>query len=89
MPQNGPYGAPPPYNPYPPMPPKAAGNNFSIAAFVLAGVGFLLIPLLGVLGVVFGAVALRRGERLGKLGLIIAVVGTVLGFVASAVVRLL
>ncbi|XVU25201.1 DUF4190 domain-containing protein [Actinoplanes sp. CA-054009] len=85
-----PYGAsPPPYHPYPPMPPRAAGNNFSIAAFVLAGVGLLLIPLLGILGIVFGAVALRRGERLGKLGLILAIAGTVLGFVASAALNLL
>ncbi|MFG1995764.1 hypothetical protein ACGFJ7_37910 [Actinoplanes sp. NPDC048988] len=70
------------------MAPRAAGNNFSIAAFVMAGVGFLLIPLLGILGIVFGAVTLRRGERLGKLGLIVAIVGTVLGFAASAALRL-
>ncbi|MEV4346593.1 DUF4190 domain-containing protein [Actinoplanes sp. NPDC049596] len=82
VPQNLPYGALP-------MAPRAVGNNLSIAAFVLAGVAFLLVPLLGALGVIFGAVALRRGERLGRLGLIVAIVGTVLGFAASAALRLL
>jgi hypothetical protein len=85
-PQGLPYAVPPqPYNPYP-VAGRPVGNNFSIAAFVLAGVAFLLFPILGILGVIFGSVALRRGERWGKLGLILAIAGTVLGFVVSTVV---
>ena len=87
-----PYGTqPPPYlvgNQYPYAPAEpATGNGFSIAAFVLAAIAVLFLPIVfGLLAVVFGAIAWRRGEPHGKLALILGVVGTVAGFALGAVI---
>ena len=87
-----PYGTqPPPYlvgNQYPYAPAEPVrGNGFSIAAFVLAAIAVLFLPIVfGLLAVVLGAIALRRGEPHGRLALILGVAGTVAGFALGAVI---
>jgi hypothetical protein len=62
-------------------------NTLSILAIVFGAVAVLILPIVfGVAGIACGAVAVGKHERLGKLGLAIAIVGTVLGFVLGAVV---
>ncbi|MCY1142532.1 hypothetical protein OWR29_31430 [Actinoplanes sp. Pm04-4] len=85
-----PYASgPPPYmvSNQPAAAPKA-GNPFSIVAFVLAGVSLLLFPIFaGPLAIVFGAVALYRRERLGRLALTLALVGLIAGVGLSMLVN--
>jgi hypothetical protein len=72
--------------------PPSTGNGFSITAIVLGAVAFVFIPpLFGILGLIFGAIGLNRKERLGRVGMIVAglglVMGIILGVVFVAVVR--
>ena len=61
------------------------GSPFSIAAIVLGIVAVFLLPiLLGPLAIVLGAVGMSRREPLGKIGLIVGIVGMVAGFALGA-----
>ncbi|WP_249999888.1 hypothetical protein [Actinoplanes sp. M2I2] len=84
----GPGFAPPPYpnSPYPA--PARAANTFSIIAFVLAGLAVLILPIvLSPLAAILAFVGIRRHERLGRLALILAVVGGLAGAFLGIVFR--
>jgi hypothetical protein len=73
---------PPPESP-PGVPPKASAPGIAIAGFVLAIVG-LLVPLLGLVGVVFSGIGYARARRQGQpRGLALA--GIIIGAVATVV----
>jgi hypothetical protein len=64
-----------PWGDVPPAPPPSGRDGFSIAALVLG-----IIPVLaGLLGIIFGAAALRRIKRTGQAGRRMAITGIVLG----------
>ena len=90
FPPAAPYGSPPPYlvgGQFPAAPAERVGSGFSIAAFVLAAIAVLVLPVVfGLLAIIFGAVAMRRGEPRGRLALILAVAGTVVGFALGVLV---
>ena len=66
---------------------STGARMLSILAMVFGGLAVLFLPILfGPAGIVCGAVATSKGDRLGKIGLIVAVVGMVLGFVLGALV---
>jgi hypothetical protein len=59
----------------------------SIVAFVLAAISLLFIPILfGAGSIICAALAMRRGERLAKVALVLGIVGTVLGIVIGVLV---
>ena len=85
-----PYGMPaaPPF--YGPEVSVAAGNGFSITAFVLAAIAVFIVPIaFGVGAIIFASVARRRHERLAPLALKLAVAGTLIGFLFGALVRII
>jgi len=66
---------------------RATSNGLSIAAIVCGVVAIFFLPIIvGVIGIVLGAIALSRHEPLAKVGLGVAVAGTILGFVLGAVI---
>jgi len=66
---------------------RAASNGLSIAAIVCGVVAIIFLPIIvGVIGIVLGAIALSRHEPMAKIGLGVAIAGTVLGFVLAAAV---
>lgn len=66
---------------YPPPPPaRPDGRKFTIAAFVLAGLAVIIAPLiLGVLAVVLGVVAHRKGDPLARWAIVAGVIGGIVG----------
>jgi len=62
-----------------------SGRNFAYYSIICAVVSILIFPLpLAILGVVFGILAIRRGEvRLGALGVVLSVVFGVVGVIAG------
>lgn len=73
-----------PQDPYAnPGPTRTGAQYFSIAAIV-CGVVALLVPFVGIVGIVLAVVANRRREPLWKLALGVAVAGTVVGFILNA-----
>lgn len=63
------------------------GNGLSIAGIVCGGIAFLILPIiLGPVGLILGAVAKSRGERLALVAMIVGGVGFVGGMVLGAVV---
>ena len=59
------------------------GKGFSIAALVMAGVGFLVIPLLfGTIAAILAGIGLSKGEKLAKWAMVAAVVDLVWGAIA-------
>jgi hypothetical protein len=85
-----PYGVPgaPPF--YPTGDRRVAGNGFSITAFVLAAIAIFIVPIaFGVGAIIFASVARRRREPYAPLALKLAVIGTLLGFLFGALVRII
>jgi hypothetical protein len=68
-------------------PPKQAGSVLSVVAFVLAALA-LVVPLIGVAGVICGVVARQRGERLGTIAASVAAGCTLLSFVLRLVLAM-
>ncbi len=86
-PQQPPDLNPPPYMMGGHAAVRSAGNKFSRAAFGLAVLALLILPIVfGPLAVGSAVIALRKGERRGRLALILAIAGMVLGF-AFGVIR--
>jgi len=56
------------------------GRPWTVAALVLAGLGLIMFPIGGLVGVVCGAIGRSRGDR--RLGTI-AIVASVVSFFAS------
>lgn len=67
------------------------GNNpkqgLAIAGLVCGLVAFFLLPpLFGVLGIVFGAIAWKAGNKLGMAATIVSIAGLVIGMIIGAMV---
>lgn len=62
------------------------GRPWSVAGLVLAGLGLIMFPLGGLVGVVCGGIARSKGDT--SLGLV-AIVASVISFFASFVVAAL
>jgi hypothetical protein len=62
------------------------GRPWAVAGLVLAGLGLVMFPLGGLVGVVCGGIARSKGD--GSLGLA-AIVASVISFFASFVVAAL
>ena len=83
-----PSGAPLPLLPVGAHSPYAAGQGpagpFGIAAFVLAGISVLAVPIVaGPLAVILAAVGLYRKERFAGSAILFGVAGTVAGIALS------
>ena len=59
---------------------RAAGRPWSVAGLVLAGLGLVMFPLGGLVGVVCGGIARSKGDE--SLGTV-AIVAGVISFFAS------
>ncbi len=57
-----------------------AGRPWSVAGLVLAGLGLVMFPLGGLVGIVCGGIARAKGDQ--SLGLV-AIVASVISFFAS------
>lgn len=65
----------------------SSSNLFSILAIVFGVVAVIFLPIVfGIGAIILAGVALSKNERLAKVAMIVAVVGTVLGFVLGAIV---
>ena len=74
-------GAPgyyPAYDPYRPIKPPGTNGN-AIAALVSAISGLLCCGLLGIVGLIFGVVAMREIKRTGQDGYGLALAGVIIG----------
>ena len=82
------------YEPHPPTNPQTnqpvaakPSNLFSILAIVFGVIAILFLPIVfGIAAIVLGAIAVSKKEPLAKIGLTVAIVGTVAGFVLGAIV---
>jgi hypothetical protein len=62
---------------------RPEGRSWTIAALVLAGLGLVMVPPGGLVGVACGAIGRSKGDR--NLGLV-AIVASIVSFFASFVV---
>jgi hypothetical protein len=68
-----------PDQPYPQQQPNPS-NTLSIVGIVLGAVAFLFCPpLFGVAGIICGAIAKSKGERLASIALGVSIAGLVIG----------
>lgn len=72
-----------PYDPYRPAKPTGTNGN-AIASLVASLVGLLFCGLPSVVGIILGVVAMRETRRTGQDGYTMALVGTLLGGLISA-----
>ena len=72
--------------------PASTANNkqgFAIAGLVCGIVAFLFLPpIFGVLGIVFGAMSWKAGNKLGIAATIVSIVGLIVGMVLGAAVMM-
>jgi hypothetical protein len=62
-------------------------QGLAIAGLICGIVAFLFFPpLFGILGIVFSAISMSAGNKLGKTALIVSVVGLVVGMIVGAMV---
>jgi hypothetical protein len=61
-------------------PTAPAGRSWAVAGLVLAGLGLIMFPLGGLVGIVCGGIARSKGDE--TLGLI-AIVASIISFFAS------
>ena len=81
-PSDSPYAPPG----MPAAPRSNSGNVLSIIAMVCGVIALFFCPiLLGPAGIVCGVVAKKRGESLATIGIAVAAVGLVLGFIIGAI----
>jgi hypothetical protein len=67
--------------------PANTSNTFSIMGIVFGAVAVLFLPIIfGPVGIVMGAIGMSKKERLGVVGLVVSIVGTILGFILGALV---
>jgi hypothetical protein len=65
----------------------STSNLFSILAIVFGVVAVLFLPIVfGIGAIVLAGIALSKHEPLAKIAMVVAVVGTVAGFVLGAIV---
>jgi hypothetical protein len=66
---------------------QSTSNVLSILAIVFGVVAAIFLPIVfGIAGIACGGVAVAKHERLGKIGLAVAIVGTILGFALGALI---
>ena len=62
-------------------------QGLAIAGLVCGIIAFLFIPpLFGTLGIVFGAVSWKTGNKLGMAATVISIVGLIIGMIVGAIV---
>ena len=62
-------------------------QGLAIAGLVCGIIAFLFFPpLFGVLGIVFSAISMSAGNKLGKTALIVSIVGLIVGMLVGALV---
>ncbi len=62
-------------------------QGLAIAGLVCGLIAFLFVPpLFGTLGIVFGAISWKSGNKLGMAATVISIAGLVIGMVVGAVV---
>ena len=62
-------------------------QGLAIAGLVCGIIAFLFFPpLFGVLGIVFSAISMSAGNKLGKTALIVSIVGLSVGMLVGALV---
>jgi len=67
----------------------ATGNGFSIAGIILGALAFLIFPIIfGPIGLIMGAIAKSKGERLATRALVVSGIGLVVGMIFGAMVGL-
>ncbi len=65
----------------------STSNLFSILAIVFGAVAVLVVPIVfGVAAIILAGIALSKNERLSKIAMVVAVVGTIAGFALGALV---
>jgi uncharacterized protein YacL len=70
---------------------RRPGRGWSIAGLVCGIIAFLIVPILfGPLGVIFGFLGYRGGDRrLGVTAMVVSVVGLVVGLIVGALLLVL
>jgi hypothetical protein len=62
-------------------------QGLAIAGLVCGIIAFLFIPpLFGTLGIVFGAISWKAGNKLGMAAAVISIAGLVIGMIVGAIV---
>ena len=62
-------------------------SGFSIAAIILGAIAFLFLPILfGPAGLILGAIAMTRKEKLALVALVVSGCGLVIGMILGAIV---
>lgn len=65
----------------------STSNLFSILAIVFGAVAVLFLPIVfGIAAIVLAGIAISKKERLAKVAMAVAIVGTVAGFILGAIV---
>lgn len=77
------YGYPPPYGYRPPSGPGT--NGMAVASLVLGAAGLILCGIPGILGVIFGHVALNQVQRTGEQGRGLALAGLIVSYAGIAI----
>jgi hypothetical protein len=63
------------------------GRPWSVAALVLAGLGLVMFPIGGLVGIVCGAIARNKGDQsLGLVAIVLSVISFFASFVVAAMV---
>lgn len=69
----------------PPLRPVSPGNGLSTAAFILGAIAFLFFPIVfGPAAIICAAVAKSKSEPNADMALLVAILGTVVGFILGA-----
>ncbi len=62
-------------------------QGLAIAGLVCGIIAFLFIPpLFGILGIVFGAISWKSGNKLGMAATVISIAGLIIGMIVGAIV---
>ena len=70
-----------------PSPKPDTKQGLAIAGLVCGIIAFLFIPpLFGTLGIVFGAISWKAGNKLGMAATVISIAGLIIGMVVGAIV---
>lgn len=70
-----------------PLPAPNTKQGFAIAGLVCGIVAFLFLPpVFGILGIVFGSMSWKAGNKLGIAATIVSIVGLILGMIIGAAV---
>jgi len=70
-----------------PAPVPNTKQGFAVASLVCGIVAFLFLPpVFGVLGIIFGSMSWKAGNKLGMAATIVSIVGLVVGMIIGAAV---